>query len=230
MSILKSDDPLPSYGKFIGKRNLILGGMVLLLMSGFFFDSLVKGVFAEEKLEESASFDIKAIDPLSRVGGGISAEKCANPNSLCGELDEAEKLGMGDEKMAGLVTGYPIVDMVPYISQRDQRVGHFLVAIAKKESDWGKHTPKKDGKECYNYWGYRGPENTTDSGYSCFDSPGHAVEVVGNRIEKLVNQNIDTPAKMVVWKCGSNCEAAGGQAAADKWISDVATYVAKLNS
>jgi hypothetical protein len=34
---------------------------------------------------------------------------------------------------------------------------------------------------------------------------------------------------MVVWKCGSDCEATGGEAAARKWISDVSLYFNKLN-
>ena len=118
--------------------------------------------------------------------------------------------------------------MIPALTEQDRDVASYLVSIAKKESDWGLHTPKKNGRECYNLWGYRGRENPTESGYSCFDSPEQAVQVVGGRIGKLLGERIDTPAKMVVWKCGGDCEAAGGQAAANKWIADVAFIYNKL--
>lgn len=132
-----------------------------------------------------------------------------------------------EKKINGLVRGYPIQKMAPYISHKNKRVASFLVAIAKKESNWGRHSPKKDGRECFNYWGYRGPENSTDSGYSCFDSPQHAVNIVGGRIGELVAEKIDTPKEMVMWKCGSaNC--ARHDRGAAKWIWDVGYYYQKI--
>lgn len=131
-------------------------------------------------------------------------------------------------KVAAMVQGTPMEAMVPYISERDEQVASYLVAIAKKESNWGKFSPKKDGQECYNYWGYRGQYNKTASGYSCFRSPKHAIETVGDRLAELIDQKIDTPSEMVVWKCGRDCVAAGGQAAADKWVRDVDFYYRKL--
>lgn len=132
-----------------------------------------------------------------------------------------------DKKIQKTVKGYPIAKMSPYISRRNKRVASFLVAIAKKESNWGRHAPKKDGKECFNYWGYRGPENPTESGYSCFDSPEHAVQVVGGRINKLVAQKIDTPQEMVMWKCGTTSCAKRDRGAA-KWVWDVGHYYKKV--
>jgi len=233
MSSKTSDDPLPSYTKGIGKRKIILGGTILILISGMFFIfGGVKVLADDENANVGVDIDVTSIDPLSRVGAGMLNQECQNPNSLCGGMEKAEKMQVTDNdgKMANLVKGYPISEMVPYISQRDPRVAGFLVAIAKKESDWGNHTPKKNGRECYNMWGYKGPGNTTDGGYSCFDSPSEAIAVVGDRIEKLVNSHVDTPAKMVVWKCGSNCEAAGGMVAARQWIADVSSLYAKLKS
>ena len=132
-----------------------------------------------------------------------------------------------EKKIHNIVRGYPIEKMAPYISRKNKRVASFLVAIAKKESNWGRHSPKKDGKECFNYWGYRGPENPTDSGYSCFDSPAHAVNVVGGRIGELVRGKIDTPKEMVMWKCGTtNCARRDRGAA--KWIWDVGYYYQKI--
>ena len=131
------------------------------------------------------------------------------------------------KKINDLVSGYPIEKMSPYISHKSKKVASFLVAIAKKESNWGRHSPKKNGEECFNYWGYRGPENPTASGYSCFDSPQHAVNVVGGRIADLVAEKIDTPKEMVMWKCGAtNCARSDRGAA--KWIWDVEVYYKKV--
>ncbi|MDD3486862.1 MAG: hypothetical protein PHF35_00565 [Candidatus Moranbacteria bacterium] len=118
------------------------------------------------------------------------------------------------------VKGYPIEDMSPFIAREDKQVAAYLVAIAKKESNWGRFAPQKDGQMCYNYWGYRGSENPTESGFSCFDSPQQAVNVVGKRIDELIAQKIDTPQEMVVWKCGSTGCVHRDRGAA-KWIWDV---------
>jgi hypothetical protein len=126
-----------------------------------------------------------------------------------------------------MVVDHPIEAMVPFIVRQDPEVAAFIVAIGKKESNWGMYSPKKDGQECYNYWGYRGTYNQTDSGYSCFDSPRQAVAVVGGRIAELVEQDINTPQEMVVWKCG-DCSGEAAQNA-DKWIADVGVYYRKLN-
>lgn len=132
-------------------------------------------------------------------------------------------------KIKKMVKGYPIEKMVKRISQKNKEVSSFLIAIAKKESNWGKYSPKKDGKECYNYWGYRGSYNQTESGYSCFDSPEQAVEVVGSRISDLIDEEINTPKKMIVWKCGSNCEG-HSEESVEKWIDDVELYLNKMSS
>jgi len=134
-----------------------------------------------------------------------------------------------EKNIGKVVSDYPIEKMIPYIARQDSKVAAFLVAIAKKESNWGVHTPKKNGKECFNYWGYRGLENTTDSGYSCFASRAQAVNIVGRRIKNLVAQNIDTPREMLVWKCGGSCSAETGQGAS-KWIRDVGFYYKKLQT
>lgn len=132
-----------------------------------------------------------------------------------------------ERKVNRLVSDYPIKDMAPYIAQWDKEVAAFLVAIAKKESNWGKYAPQKNGRECYNYWGYRGTYNQTLSGYSCFNSPEQAVDVVGERIEELIGQQIDTPKEMVVWKCGRSC-LNHTTYSVNKWIQDVDLYFKKL--
>lgn len=128
-----------------------------------------------------------------------------------------------------LLIGYPMEKMAPYISAKEKRTAAFLVGIAKKESNWGKYSPKINGKDCYNYWGYRGQgENVTPSGYTCFDSPREAVNVVGQRISDLINDsNLSTPEEMIVWKCGWNC-AGHSSESVDKWIADVGIYYNKV--
>jgi hypothetical protein len=127
-----------------------------------------------------------------------------------------------------MVKNRPLEAMVPYITKQKKKTATFLVAIAKKESDWGKYSPKKGKKECYNYWGFRGTYNQTTSGYSCFDSEKQAVEVVGKRIDELINQGINTPEEMIVWKCGSSCDG-HSTASVKKWISDVDYYFQKIS-
>lgn len=137
-----------------------------------------------------------------------------------------------EKEIREMVKGYPIEKMVPYIMEKDKIVAAFLIGIAKKESDWGKHVPVLQGQDCYNYWGYRGQRRLMGTaGHTCFNSRKDAVDTVAKRIEFLVSNNkLNTPAKMVIWKCGSDCEATGGHAAAIKWISDVEMYFEKLNN
>lgn len=128
-----------------------------------------------------------------------------------------------------LVAGTPMEPMARYIVRKDKVTAAFLVAIAKKESNWGKYSPKLDGRDCYNYWGYRGGgETVTESGYTCFDSPKEAIDTVGARINELANeQERSTPEKMIVWKCGWSCEGQSSEGV-KKWISDVGYYYWKF--
>lgn len=132
-----------------------------------------------------------------------------------------------EKKIKRTVSDYPIKKMAPYLAGKNEKVASFLVAIAKKESDWGKYAPKKRGKECFNYWGYKGTYNRNAAGYSCFDSPAQAVNVVGKRIERLIAQKVDTPQEMILWKCGQGCTARSSADAA-KWVSDVNLYYKKM--
>ena len=124
-----------------------------------------------------------------------------------------------------MTNGYPIEEMATEIAKQDEEVAAFLVAIAKKESAWGKRTPKLNGEECYNYWGFRRKRLLMGSGgHTCFDSPEDAVKTVADRIENLVAKGIDTPREMALWKCGSGCSRDAG---ASKWIADVKLYYDK---
>ena len=153
-----------------------------------------------------------------------------NTKEIVENLEKLEKKEL-EKKIKKMVKGYPIEKMVPYIMKKDKTVIAFLIGIAKKESNWGKRVPVLNGQDCYNYWGYRGQRRLMGSGgHTCFNSRKDAVDAVAKRLDWLVNnRKLDTPSKMVVWKCGSSCAATGGQAAARKWISDVNFYFKKLN-
>ena len=136
-----------------------------------------------------------------------------------------------EAKIRSMVKGYPIEQMVPEIAKKDPTVAAFMIGIARKESSWGVHVPVLNGEDCYNYWGYRGQRDRMGTGgHTCFDSAKDAVDTVAKRIDFLVsNKKLDTPDKMVIWKCGSSCAATGGQAAANKWIQDVDYYFQKFD-
>ncbi len=146
--------------------------------------------------------------------------------------DSGEKVKKSDfeKEIMNMVAGYPIEKMVPEIVKQDRVVAAFLIAIAKKESNWGKRVPVLNGQDCYNYWGYRGIRDKMGTGgHTCFDSPKDAVETVGKRIEYLVSETKrNTADKMVVWKCGYDCSW-DSKTAVRKWISDVDLYFKKLN-
>lgn len=133
-------------------------------------------------------------------------------------------------QIAELVEGYPIEDMVPYIVQKDRIVAAFLIGIAKKESNWGKRSPVLAGQDCFNYWGYRGIRRLMGTGgHTCFNSRQDAVDTVAKRLEKLINsEKLDTPAKLVIWKCGYSCDGHSRESVR-KWISDVDLYFSQLN-
>lgn len=138
-----------------------------------------------------------------------------------------------ETELRDMVSGYPIEEMIPFIAKQDRTVAAFLVGIAKKESDWGKHVPRGSrGEDCYNYWGYRGPGSlgVQSLGYGCFSSPEEAIQVVGGRIYELaIEDNRETPGEMVVWKCGSSCSGHSPQSVR-KWISDVDVYYSQITA
>ncbi len=131
-------------------------------------------------------------------------------------------------KIEKITAGYPIEKMSRYLSYQDEDVAAFMVAIAKKESNWGKRTPKLNGKECYNYWGFRQKRDKMGSGgHTCFDNPRDAVMTVSDRVKKLLAKGVNTPQKMIIWKCGYTCAGHSPQSV-QKWISDVSYYLDKF--
>ncbi len=128
-----------------------------------------------------------------------------------------------------ILAGTPMEIMAPIIAQKNQQIVAFLIGIALKESGFGKNAPHKNGQDCYNYWGYKGNINPVVGGYSCFVSPLEAVETVSKRIENLINQGLDTPAKMIIWKCGSACQTHSSESKSN-WIKDVSINYQKIIS
>lgn len=137
-----------------------------------------------------------------------------------------------ERKVQKVVSGYPIETMTPYIAEHKKITAAFLVGIAKKESNWGKRVPvDASGNDCFNYWGYRGEGSRgIEMGHGCFGSPEEAIDVVGKRIDTLVDQyKFTTPEELIVWKCGFNCDG-HSQQSVKKWISDVKIYFNKVNN
>lgn len=214
----------------------ILALIILILGMGLFFYAVPldfwRPISQAEELK-LAQIDPEIIDPLEKVGKNTildqlnDIESCSTNNGTLSEEDK--KIKTREDNFRVLVGGYPMELMAGEIAKKEKTVAAFLIGIGKKESNWGKYSPKKNGRDCYNYWGYRGGYNQTESGYSCFDSPKQAVTVVGGRIEELIGKKINTPERMIVWKCGRTC-AGHDPSGVKKWISDVSSYFYKLNS
>jgi len=137
-----------------------------------------------------------------------------------------------ESRVRKVVAGYPIETMAPYIATHKKTTAAFLVGIAKKESNWGKRIPRsEDGADCYNYWGYRGEGSRGMAmGHGCFASPEEAIGVVGGRLDTLIQEyKFDTPAELIVWKCGWSCDGHSSKSV-KKWISDVGLYSGKIKN
>lgn len=153
-----------------------------------------------------------------------------NINDIYGHISYDQPIPTGIDpilkgKVDEMVVGHPIEEMTRFIAKEDPQVAAFLVGIAKKESNWGKRSPKLNGEDCYNYWGFRQQrERMGSGGHTCFDSPKEAVEVVGERIAVLIEkEHVESSRDMLVWKCGYSC-AGHDPASVDKWVRDVDLY------
>jgi len=149
--------------------------------------------------------------------------------NLISKIDDEQHADFTNEILT-YVKGRPMEDMAPYIAKQPRIVAAFIVGISMKESKFGVYAPHDaNGNDCHNYWGYRGPENTTASGYSCFATPEDAIQVIGRKINKLVAGGISNPAEMISWKCGSTCSW-DDPANVRSWIADVGINFYKLNA
>ncbi|HBI33837.1 MAG TPA: hypothetical protein DEA43_04315 [Candidatus Moranbacteria bacterium] len=203
----------------------ILFGMVTMT---FVYKYLGQGAAAADDVlvQQAIESQVTNVSTANTEGDAASfAEQVA-------QIQQTQSKQALEDEITEMVKGYPIEKMVPRIAEQDRTVAAFIVAIAKKESNWGLRVPVLDGQDCYNYWGYRGiRERMGTGGHTCFDSATDAVDTVAKRITALVEEyDRNTPEEMVVWKCGSNCAVTGGQASANKWISDVTMYFDELST
>lgn len=207
---------------FFASTLLVVGTSLRIWNTAPFFyaDASVKKNVATQSIK-SPLFGQKDFLIKAKTGDETFAEQIMDSG-----LKDAEVIAL-EEILYEIVGEAPIKEMVPFISKRDEKVAAFLVGIAKKESSFGLASPLKDGKTCYNYWGYKGAgQRGTGMGYACFASAEEAIKVVGDRIEVLVNKNRNTPARMVdTWKCGTSCK---GDPGAPSWVSTVALYFNKI--
>lgn len=212
---------------------LISGCFFYIRLSSFFPDCFANGYDPNGHLEHEREWIAKIDYIEAMVKKQEEEQEKIHSVDINPEVKKIEKMAdlsrlNAEVQIYQLVGDAPIREMVPYITKLDQRVAAFLIGIAKKESDWGKHSPSLSGKTCYNFWGYKGSGSRgTSMGYACFGSSKEAVEIVGKRIETLVSKNINEPRKMLVWKCGSSC-AGHDPAGVQKWVSDVNLYFGKV--
>lgn len=219
------------------KKTAIL--IILIFVSGCFFYNQFSGVFPtcyanDYEVSGYLEHEKEWAQNIDYFEAAIKKKKEENSKVYLVDSKkeiktEVEIYKMDLEKELNQMVGNaPIKEMIPSILKLDQRVAAFLIGIAKKESDWGRHAPSQSGKTCYNYWGYKGRGSRGSStGYACFGSPEEAVGTVGKRIESLVSKNVNEPRKFVVWKCGSSC-AGHDSGSVQKWISDVSLYFNKV--
>lgn len=217
-------DPLSSGLDFYLSKDILKSDIFCLpaLILSVFLVSLITLSYYNPNLEHpDNNREVFAFDS-ALVKGALAEE---NTPAELAKIYRTNKL---QEKISQITQNTPMASMTPAIAQQNQTVAAFLVGIALKESKFGTYAPKKDGRDCYNYWGYRGQENPTISGYSCFDTPEQAVEIVGKRLEKLVKQGRKTPTQMIIWKCGYSC-AGHSEDSVKSWINDVSINFYKIN-
>ena len=210
-------------------REIKLATIAVIIMGCFFYGNYAKNVLfmnikAEKAYGYGESSDLKLAENWI-LGSDDSYDFILKKDEV--KIDN--QMGHLEAQIRDITKDHPIEEMAPFIAKYDKKIAALIVGIARKESSWGLHSPSKNGQTCYNYWGYKGRgSNGVAMGYGCFGSPEEAVDAIGGRISELVSQNIDTPAEMVVWKCGRSCAATGGQAAANKWIADVNVYYKRI--
>ncbi|NTU98806.1 hypothetical protein HGA64_02260 [Candidatus Falkowbacteria bacterium] len=224
-------DPLSSHSSRRNRVGHIYAALGIACL-GFF--AIIQYVFVYQPYDSMASNARPLQSQTANLGKTYEANRNeqvkANTESKNSEKNKLPVAGPSEfhKQVLTIVKDTPMEKMVTEIAKRDRAVAAYIVGIAMKESKFGKYSPKKNGKECFNYWGYRGKENTTQSGYSCFNSPQHAIKVVGDRIESMLGKGSRTPAQMISWKCGSSC-AGHSNESVQKWIADVSINYYKLN-
>lgn len=208
------------YGSLIGG---VAFGMVSMAFMEHFFGP---GVFARS---QSSSQEVVVASAETVPATPDGAADYSDMDIFSEYFNEATD-AQYQETVRNMVKGYPIEAMLPYIFQQDRLTSAFLIGIAKKESNWGKRVPVLDGQDCFNYWGYRGIRRMMGTGgHTCFNSSKDAVQTVAKRLTTLIqSEKLNTPEKMIVWKCGFSCQGHSRESV-KKWISDVDMYFSQLS-
>lgn len=237
-------DAFSGYTHGVGMVRMWNVSLVTSLIFGMFLMTMIyrylgQGARADELALSTGTTQQIAENKLSETVLGaeivdeavVQREKDEYMAKIIAEVADKENAEF-EKSLLAMVKGYPIERMVSEIAKQDRTVAIFLVAIAKKESSWGVHSPVLNGEDCLNYWGFRKKrERMGTGGHTCFDSVKDAVDSAAKRINSLVyDEKIDTPQKMVSpWKCGYDCSWDSKQAV-QKWIDDVEYYFRKLDS
>ncbi|HAI73941.1 MAG TPA: hypothetical protein DCS28_01485 [Candidatus Moranbacteria bacterium] len=211
----------------------LIFGMFLMTM---IYRYLGQGARAQEAKDKAETQQLTKEQQAEKVLGENIAKEEVNKQTT----DEAEKKSaenIAEKKQQGfelkikeMVKGYPIEKMAPYIAKEDPIVAAFFIAIAKKESSWGEHAPVLNGKDCYNYVGFRlKTEAMGSNGHSCFSNPKEGFEVTIKRVKDLIyNEDMTTAKKMVrPWKCGYDCSW-DKKENVQKWVADVDYYLKQV--
>lgn len=189
--------------------------------------------FSPEKKEEEESEECKKEKEIhASLEEGIEL-----PQEIDGEISivakqkqkEKEEYEARVAQFEELLEGYPLAKMAPEIAKQDPEIAALIVGIARKESQWGVRSPKKNG-DCFNYWGFKGAGGRgVGMGHACFATREEAVSKIANRLERLVEKRgTSKPSALVTtWKCGSSC-ATHSPESVTKWVSDVNQYYTKV--
>lgn len=208
--------------------------------SGFSFEAFEPAFSLGHQAADLCAWEQELGFFLSRERGEAKSEaiECADRlkpevgSEALGPMKAEFTVGDGEleRELQSLTEGFPMAVMAPSIARYDREIAGLIVGIGKKESNWGKRTPKLNGEECFNFWGYRGvgTRGFTPDGYGCWDTPAEAVKTIGDRLAKLreVRESAE-PARMIVWKCGSTC-AGHSDESVRKWIADVNFYYREI--
>lgn len=193
-------------------------------------DSSLSAVSEDKSLSQKADPECEQKEKIESV---VKSEvSLPVEGSSVTQNEETEEEALYKKRVADLeelLEGYPLQKMAPEIAKRDPEIAALIVGIARKESQWGVRSPKKNG-DCFNYWGFKGAGGRgVGMGHACFATREEAVEKIANRLEKLVRKRgTSKPSAMVTtWKCGSSC-AGHSKESVNKWVSDVNQYYSKV--
>ncbi len=212
---------LPEVGPKRMVYGSLMGGVMFgIVTMGLLTQYLGGGVFADEK---------KPVEEVPEKVANVVVDDYNPDQDVFFEYFSQAADEEYEKNIREMVKGYPIEEMVPYILTKDRLTAAFLIGIAKKESNWGKRVPVLNGQDCYNYWGYRGIRRMMGTGgHTCFNSREDAVDTVAKRLDRLIHsEQLNTPEKLVVWKCGFSCQGHSRESV-KKWISDVDMYYSKF--